>query len=89
MSKHNTSDYQSSNAADQRSDAGLLNALEGVLRDGFSLSSLGRLAQASGSSFWLGAAIGAGLVVAAKQPEVRQSVAELLHAAKAKKTDHD
>ncbi|MFD2249107.1 hypothetical protein FHS82_002864 [Pseudochelatococcus lubricantis] len=56
----------------QRIDA--LDVLEGVLKDGFSVSNLTRIARASGSNFWVGAAIGAGLVVLARRPEVRAAV---------------
>ncbi|MGI6246456.1 MAG: hypothetical protein ACOYJQ_11885 [Pseudochelatococcus sp.] len=57
----------------QRIDA--LDVLEGVLKDGFSVSNLTRIARASGSNFWLGAALGAGLVVLANRPDVRAAVA--------------
>ncbi len=59
----------------RHSDA--LDALEGVIKDGFSMSSVTRIARASGSSFWVGAAIGAGLVVLATRPDMRASVAGL------------
>ncbi|MGV6872062.1 hypothetical protein ACUSIJ_05135 [Pseudochelatococcus sp. B33] len=52
-----------------------LDVLEGVLKDGFSVSNLTRIARASGSNFWLGAALGAGLVVLASRPDVRAAVA--------------
>lgn len=51
-----------------------LDVLEGVLRDGFSMSNLTRIARASGSNFWIGAAIGAGLVVLMNRPDVRSAV---------------
>lgn len=57
-----------------------LDVLEGVLKDGFSLSNFTRIARASGSKFWLGAAIGAGLVVVATRPDVRAAVSGVLHA---------
>ncbi|MFT3688657.1 hypothetical protein [Paenirhodobacter sp.] len=53
----------------------VLDVLEGVMQDGFSFSNLSRIARASGSKFWLGAAIGAGAVVLARKPEVRAAVA--------------
>lgn len=55
----------------------LLDILEGVMQDGLSLSNLSRIARASGSKFWLGAAIGAGAVVLARKPELRESVAHI------------
>lgn len=55
----------------------ILDVAEGVLRDGLSVSNLTRIARASGTSFWLGAAIGAGAVVLARKPEVRDAVAGL------------
>lgn len=48
-----------------------LDVLEGVLKDGFSLSNLTRIARASGSNFWIGTAIGAGVVVLLNRPDVR------------------
>lgn len=62
---------------ERRIDA--LDVLEGVLNDGFSFSSLSRIARASGSKFWVGAAVGAGLVVLATRPDVRAAVAGILH----------
>ncbi|WP_395665092.1 hypothetical protein [Methylocella sp.] len=59
-------------AAEGRIDA--LDVLEGVLKDGFSVTNLTRIARASGSNFWVGAAIGAGLVVLANRPDVRAAV---------------
>lgn len=50
-----------------------LDVLEGVLKDGFSLSNFTRIARASGSNFWIGAAIGAGLVVLMNRPDVREA----------------
>lgn len=41
---------------DPRVDA--LDLLEGVLRNGFSLASVSRIARARGPNFWIGAAIG-------------------------------
>lgn len=61
--------------AERRVD--LLDVLEGVMRDGFSLSNVTRIARASGSNFWLGAAIGAGAVVLARRPEVRAAVGDV------------
>lgn len=52
----------------------VLDVLEGVMQDGFSFSNLSRIARASGSKFWLGAALGAGAVVLARKPEVRAAV---------------
>ncbi|WGR59521.1 hypothetical protein E3U26_01690 [Paracoccus ferrooxidans] len=57
----------------------LLDVLEGVMQDGLSLSNLGRIARASGSKFWLGAAIGAGVVVLARKPELREVVSHVFH----------
>ncbi|MFS8037172.1 hypothetical protein ACI7BZ_09450 [Xanthobacter sp. AM11] len=54
-----------------------LDVLEGVLTDGFSLSNFTRIARASGSNFWVGAAIGAGLVVLANRPDVRSAVSNI------------
>lgn len=62
-------------AASGRIDA--LDVLEGVLRDGFSLSNFTRIARASGSNFWVGAAIGAGLVVLMHRPDVRSAVSNV------------
>jgi hypothetical protein len=61
---------------ERRIDA--LDVLEGVLTEGFSFSSLTRIARASGSSFWIGAALGAGLVVLMNRPDVRTAVAGAL-----------
>lgn len=70
-----------------------LDVLEGVLKDGFSLSNFTRIARASGSRFWLGAAVGAGLVVVATRPDVRAAVSGVLHAGAAaagrQSTKHD
>lgn len=55
----------------------LLDVLEGVMRDGLSLSNVTRIARASGSNFWVGAAIGAGAVVLARRPEVRAAVGDI------------
>jgi hypothetical protein len=52
-----------------------LDVIEGVLTNGFSLSSFTRVARAKGSSFWIGAAIGAGLIVLMNRPEVRTAAA--------------
>ena len=51
-----------------------LDVLEGVLKDGFNVTNLTRIARASGSNFWVGAAVGAGLVVLANRPDVRAAV---------------
>lgn len=55
----------------------VLDVMEGVLKDGFSVSNLARIARASGSGFWVGAAIGAGAVLLAKKPELRAAVGGL------------
>lgn len=55
----------------------VLDVLEGVMQDGLSFSNLSRIARASGSKFWLGAALGAGAVVLARKPEVRAAVSGL------------
>lgn len=60
--------------AGRRIDA--LDVLEGVLQDGFSLSNLTRIARASGSNFWIGAAIGAGLVVLMNRADLRGGAAK-------------
>lgn len=60
---------------DPRFDA--LDLIEGVLKHGFSLSSVGRIAQARGPNFWIGAAIGAAAVVLISKPEARAAVAGL------------
>lgn len=62
-----------------------LDVLEGVLRDGFSLSNFTRIARASGSNFWIGAAIGAGAVVLLNRPDVRSAFTHVFKAA----TDKD
>lgn len=59
-----------------------LDVLEGVLKDGFSLSNLTRIARASGSNLWIGAAIGAGLVVMMNRPDVRAAVSGIFTAAR-------
>ncbi|MGH2340746.1 hypothetical protein ACRC7T_04615 [Segnochrobactraceae bacterium EtOH-i3] len=59
-----------------------LDVLEGVLKDGFSLSNFTRIARASGSNLWIGAAIGAGLVVMMNRPDVRAAVSGIFSAAK-------
>lgn len=56
-----------------------LDVVEGVMQDGFSFSNLSRIARASGSNFWLGAALGAGAVVLARKPEVRAAVGSFFH----------
>lgn len=55
----------------------LLDVLEGVMRDGLSLSNVTRIARASGSNFWVGAVIGAGAVVLARRPEVRAAIGDV------------
>ncbi len=57
----------------------LLDVLEGVMTDGLSFANLSRIARASGSKFWLGAAIGAGAVVLARKPELRGVVSQVFH----------
>lgn len=59
-----------------------LDVLEGVLKDGFSLTNLTRIARASGSNLWIGAAIGAGLVVMMNRPDVRAAVSGIFTAAR-------
>lgn len=59
----------------------MLDVVEGVLKDGLSLSNFTRIARASGSNFWVGAAIGASAVVLARRPEVRAAVAGVFHRA--------
>jgi len=54
-----------------------LDVLEGVLKDGFSLSNLTRIARASGSNFWIGTAIGAGVVVLLNRPDVRAAFSSI------------
>jgi hypothetical protein len=66
---------------ERRIDA--LDVLEGVLTNGLNLSSLTRIARASGSNFWIGAAIGAGLVVMAHRSEVGSVIANAFTKAKA------
>ncbi len=74
-------------AGPRRVDA--LDLLEGVLRDGFSLSNLTRIARASGSNFWIGAAIGAGAVVVMNRPDVRNAFTNIFkHAAPNTDKDH-
>lgn len=74
-------------AGPRRVDA--LDVLEGVLRDGFSLSNLTRIARASGSNFWIGAAIGAGAVVVMNRPDVRNALTNIFRNAKPNTdTDH-
>ncbi|ACK51823.1 hypothetical protein Msil_2907 [Methylocella silvestris BL2] len=68
--------------AERRID--LLDVVEGVLTDGFSLSNFTRIARASGSNFWIGAAIGAGLVVLAHRPDVRAAAADAFNKSRAK-----
>lgn len=53
-----------------------LDLIEGVLRNGFSLSSVSRIARARGPNFWIGAAIGAAAVVLINKPEARAAVTE-------------
>lgn len=72
-------------AARPRIDA--LDVLEGVLKDGFSLSNFTRIARASGSNLWIGAAIGAGLVVMMNRPDVRAAVSGIFSAARTPKKD--
>lgn len=60
-----------------------LDVLEGVLKDGFSLTNLTRIARASGSNFWVGAAIGAGLVVLVNRPDVRDTISSFFSKATA------
>ncbi|MGE4373551.1 MAG: hypothetical protein AB7E29_11775 [Xanthobacter sp.] len=64
-----------------------LDVLEGMLRDGFSLSNFTRIARASGSNFWIGAAIGAGAVVLLNRPDVRGAFTSAFR--KAKDTPQD
>lgn len=72
------------NGGQRRIDA--LDVLEGVLTDGFSLSNFTRIARASGSNFWIGAAIGAGLVVLVNRPDVRSAVSNIFSKAHAPDT---
>lgn len=67
--------------AQPRIDA--LDLLEGMLKDGFSLSSLTRIARASGSNFWIGTAIGAGVVVLLNRPDVRAAFSSVFSKAAA------
>lgn len=62
-------------ATGRRFDA--MDLLEGVLNDGLSLTSLTRIARASGSRFWLGAAIGVGVVMLMHRPDVRATLASV------------
>lgn len=73
-------------AGPRRVDA--LDVLEGVLRDGFSLSNFTRIARASGSNFWIGAAIGAGAVVVMNRPDVRNAFTNIFKHARTN-TDKD
>ena len=66
-------------APQQQRRIDLLDVIEGVMTDGLSFSNLGRIARASGSKFWLGAAIGAGAVVLARKPELRGAVSHIFH----------
>jgi hypothetical protein len=52
-----------------------LDLIEGVLRSGFNLASVSRIAQARGPNFWIGAAIGAAAVVLINKPDGRAAVA--------------
>lgn len=63
-----------------------LDVLEGVLKDGFSLSNLTRIARASGSNFWIGTAIGAGVVVLLNRPDVRAAFSSVFSKAGASDT---
>ncbi len=54
-----------------------LDVLEGVLKDGLSISNFTRIARASGSNFWVGAAIGAGVVMFMNRPDVRAAVSNV------------
>lgn len=65
--------------AQRRIDA--LDVLEGVLTDGFSFSNITRIARASGSNFWVGAALGAGLVVLMNRPDVRAAFGSIFRPA--------
>lgn len=60
-----------------------LDVLEGVLTDGLSFSNITRIARASGSNFWVGAALGAGLVVLVNRPDVRAAFGSIFRQAKA------
>lgn len=62
----------------------VMDVVEGFLRDGVSLSSFTRVARASGSNFWLGAAIGVSVVVLAQRPELRAALSGILHGHTAK-----
>lgn len=66
----------------QRPRIDALDVLEGVLTDGLSLTNFTRIARASGSNFWLGAAIGAGLVVFLHRPDVKSAVSNVFGKAK-------
>jgi len=63
---------------DRRIDA--FDVIEGMLKDGFSLSSFSRIARARGSNFWIGAALGATAVVLFSKPEARAAAASFFHA---------
>lgn len=67
----------------------LLDVVEGVLTDGLSISNFSRIARASGSKFWLGAAIGAGLVALAHRPDVRAAVGGAVEKVKARSRPDD
>lgn len=69
-------------AGQQRPRIDALDVLEGVLTDGLSLTNFTRIARASGSNFWLGAAIGAGLVVFLHRPDVKSAVSNVFGKAK-------
>jgi hypothetical protein len=64
--------------ADPRIDA--LDVIEGVLKDGFSLSNFSRIARARGPNFWIGAAIGATAVVLLSKPETRAAIGAFFRA---------
>lgn len=66
-----------------------LDVLEGMLQDGLSLSNITRIARASGSRFWLGAAIGAGVVVFLNRSDVRATVSGALNRTRAPKDPGD
>lgn len=63
--------------ANRRIDA--FDVIEGMLKDGFSLSSFSRIAWARGSNFWVGAAIGATAVVLLSKPQARAAVASFFN----------
>lgn len=58
-----------------------LDLIEGMLQDGFSLSSIRRIVQARGPNFWIGAAIGAAAVVLVTKPEARAALASVFRPA--------